>query len=231
MPAPTRTASSQLPMKCFEGAQPVLYALGALTHPVAPCLRQNNPTGKFSLSPSGKSLLGLTPSCPRGRGVGHRHRTLGWDAVDAAVSGVKFVRRAVSVSGRRRAGRTMLKRTVKSCGPDASVVGVKSAEGKSARPGADEPAIRRRRRQQSPILRLVCVFLACFARETAGAARIRHFLLPLFSRGARLTCKPRAERAARRPMLICSLKSEPPVSAPQGEGLGRCAAHNGISRN
>src|SRR5712671_1400140 len=47
----------------------------------------------------------------------------------------------------------MLKRTAKSCGPDASVVGVKSAEGKSARPGADEPAIRRRRRQESPILR------------------------------------------------------------------------------
>ena len=78
---------------------------------------------------------------------------VGRDAVDAAVSSVKFVRRAVSVSEPRRAGRTMLKRTVKSCGPDASVVGVKSAEGKSARPGADEPAIRRRRRQQSPILR------------------------------------------------------------------------------
>jgi hypothetical protein len=29
---------------------------------------------------------------------------------------------------------------------------------------------------------LVCVFFACFARETAGAARIRHFLLPLLSR-------------------------------------------------
>jgi hypothetical protein len=27
---------------------------------------------------------------------------------------------------------------------------------------------------------LVCVFFACFARETAGAARIRHFLLPLW---------------------------------------------------
>src|SRR6266481_3845676 len=80
-------------------------------------------------------------------------RTLGWDAVDAAVSSVKFVRRAVSVSGPRRAGRTMPKRTVKSCGPDASVVGVKSVEGKSARPGADEPAIRGRRRKQSPILR------------------------------------------------------------------------------
>src|ERR1700730_9775229 len=95
----------------------------------------------------------------------------------------------------------MPKRTVKSCGPDASVVGVKSAEGKSARPGADEPAIRRRRRQQSPILRgerevsrkaiaqgmpeclrctcmLVCVFFTHFAHGTAGAARIRHSLLP-----------------------------------------------------
>jgi hypothetical protein len=29
---------------------------------------------------------------------------------------------------------------------------------------------------------LVCVFVACFARETAGAARIRHFLLPRLSR-------------------------------------------------
>src|SRR5712692_959958 len=70
-------------------------ALRALTHPAAPPLRQINPTGKISLSPSGKSSLGLPPSCPRGRGVGHRHRTLGWDAVDAAVSGVKCVRRAV----------------------------------------------------------------------------------------------------------------------------------------
>src|SRR5882762_574816 len=64
-------------------------------NPTAHRLRQNNPTGKFSLSPSGKSSLGLPPSCPQGRGVGHRHRTLGWDAVDAAVSGVKCVRRAV----------------------------------------------------------------------------------------------------------------------------------------
>jgi hypothetical protein len=106
------------------------------------------------------------------------------------------------VSGHRTCRRAVLKRTVKSCGPDASVVGVKSADGKSARPGADEPAIRRRRRQQSPILRgervisrqaiaqgmsdrLRCPVCSCaifvlpFARETAGAARIRHSLLPL----------------------------------------------------
>jgi hypothetical protein len=58
-----------------------------------------------------------------------------------------------SVSGSRTRGRAVLKRTVKSCGPDASEVGVKSVEGKSARPGADEPAIRRRRGQTSPIPR------------------------------------------------------------------------------
>ena len=107
------------------------------------------------------------------------------------------------VSGHRTCRRAMLKRTVKSCGPDASAVGVKSAEGKSARPGADAPAIRRRRRQQSPILRgerevsrkaiaqgmsdcLRCPVCSCaffshnFAHETAGAARIRHSLLPLW---------------------------------------------------
>jgi hypothetical protein len=149
-PSPTRTASWQRGVS--KGSAHPAGASRPI-NPTAHRLRQSNPTGKISLSPSGKSLLGLTPSCPRERGVGHRHRTLGWDAVDAAVSGVKFVRRAVSVSGQRRAGRTMPKRTVKSCGPDASVVGVKSAEGKSARPGAEEPAIRRRRRQQSPILR------------------------------------------------------------------------------
>ena len=120
-----------------------------------PWLRQNNPTGKFSLSPSGKSLLGLPPSCPRGRGVGHRHERWGgmrWTRQRRARDGMAGrASRSVSVTG--RAGRTMLKRTAKACGPDASVVGVKSAEGKSARPGADEPAIRIRRRQQSPILR------------------------------------------------------------------------------
>src|SRR6202163_2994078 len=65
-----------------------------LPRPVPNVLRQNNPTGKFSLSPSGKSPLGLPPSCPRGRGVGHRHRTLGWDAVDAAASGAQVNCRA-----------------------------------------------------------------------------------------------------------------------------------------
>src|SRR5216683_8205583 len=37
-------------------------------NPTAHRLRQSNPSGKISLSPSGKSLLGLTPSCPRGKG-------------------------------------------------------------------------------------------------------------------------------------------------------------------
>src|SRR5687767_10069346 len=82
------------------------------------------------------------------------------------------------------------------------MVGVKSAEGKSARPGADEPAIRGRRGHESPIPRgereisrkaiaqgmsdaLRCPVCSCaaffhdFAHETAGAARIRHSLLPL----------------------------------------------------
>jgi hypothetical protein len=40
----------------------MLQAIRALTNPAAPCLRQINPTGKFSFSPSGKSPLGLPPS-------------------------------------------------------------------------------------------------------------------------------------------------------------------------
>jgi hypothetical protein len=50
-----------------------MYAL------MAAGLRQNNPTGKFPLLPSGKSVLGLPASCPRGRGVGHRHER--WDGM------------------------------------------------------------------------------------------------------------------------------------------------------
>jgi hypothetical protein len=71
-------------------------AVGAMrsSTPAAPWLRQNNPTGKFPLSTSGKSSLGLPPSCPRGRGVGHRHRTLGWDAVDAAAACARWDGRA-----------------------------------------------------------------------------------------------------------------------------------------
>jgi hypothetical protein len=42
------------------------------------------------------------------------------------------------------------------------------------------------------------------AHETAGAARIRHSLRPLIWRGAKVTRKPRADRAARTPMHVCS---------------------------
>ena len=42
-------------------------------------LRQNNPTGRFPLSSSGKSVLGLPASRPRERGVGHRHER--WDGM------------------------------------------------------------------------------------------------------------------------------------------------------
>ena len=126
-----------------------------------------------------------------------------------------------------RAGRTMPKRTAKSCGPDASMVGVKSVEGKSARPGADEPTIRRRRGHESPIPRgerdisrkaiaqgmsdvLRCPVCSCahslhnFAHETAGAARILHSLLPLWREAT--TGKPRANHAARRRTCIRYLK-------------------------
>src|SRR5665647_953905 len=57
-----------------------------------------------------------------------------------------------SVSGLGTCWRAMLKRTAKSCGPDASVVGVKSFGGAKAQPGR-VPVSVRRRRQESPILR------------------------------------------------------------------------------
>ena len=42
-----------------------------------------------------------------------------------------------------------------------------------------------------------CAHLLLFAHEIAGAARIRHSLRPLISRGRRISCKPRAQCVAR----------------------------------
>jgi hypothetical protein len=58
-----------------------------------------------------------------------------------------------SVSGRRHARRTMPERTTKSCGPDASVVGVKSQRRYGKPDRAEVPVSVRRRRQESPIHR------------------------------------------------------------------------------
>ena len=58
-----------------------------------------------------------------------------------------------SVSGQDARRRTALKRTAKACGPDASVVGVKSRGGVARPTGRTIPLFARRRRQESPILR------------------------------------------------------------------------------
>jgi hypothetical protein len=78
-PERTFTNASRLISSRLTNPHCLQCGCSAQDRPVAPWLRQINPSGKLSLSPSGKSLLGLPPSCPRGRGVGHRHRTLGWD--------------------------------------------------------------------------------------------------------------------------------------------------------
>ena len=169
-------------------------------------LRQNNPTGKFPLSTSGKSLLGLPPSCPRGRGVGHRHRTLGWDVVDAAASCARWDGRA-GFAARERS------QDVLTSGAEAygkvvwswRLSGRRQVLRRCEKPDrADVPGSARRRRQESPILRgergisrkaiaqgmsdrLRCPVCSCavsfyFAHGTAGAACIRHSLLPPFWR-------------------------------------------------
>jgi hypothetical protein len=58
-------------------------------------LRQNNPSGKFLLAPSGKSLLQLRPSHPA-RGALAIVTNVGRDAVDAAASARKAIAGRVS---------------------------------------------------------------------------------------------------------------------------------------
>jgi hypothetical protein len=109
------------------------------------------------------------------------------------------------------------KRTVKSCGPGASMVGVKSAEGKSARPGADEPAIRRRRRQQSPILRGE----RDISRKAIAQGMSDCLRCPVCSCAcscARLHTRPRVQRASGIP---CSLPLEGQRHANLGQVLPR----------
>jgi hypothetical protein len=57
-------------------------------------LRQNNPTGKMSLNLSGKSVLPVRAVSP-GKGRIAIVTNAGWDAVDAAASARRGVRRAV----------------------------------------------------------------------------------------------------------------------------------------
>jgi hypothetical protein len=108
-----------------------------------------------------------------------------------------------SVSDHRTRRRAVLERTAKSCGSDASMVGVKSQRRRESPTGPELPVSVRRRGQESPIPRgerdisrkaiaqgmsdcLRCPVCSCalsfvhVAHETAGAARIRHSLLPPF---------------------------------------------------
>jgi hypothetical protein len=162
----------------------------------------------------------FTPSCPQARGVGHRHRTLGWDCGGrGGIGRGKGLQGGInSVSGLQDGQTSGAEAYGKIVWIRRLMVGAKSVEGKSARPGTDEPAIRRRRGHESPIPRgerdisrkaiaqgmsdvLRCPVCSCaaslhnFAHETAGAARIRHSLLPRLRGTTR--GKPRVTPAAR----------------------------------
>ena len=98
-------------------------------------------------------------------------------------------------------------RTAKTCGPDAAVL-ASSFCGKSRESDGGKKAVHRGEHAisrkaiaqgMSDCLRCPvcsCAHLLSIAHGTAGAARIRHSLRPLFREVAKITCKPRAYRAA-----------------------------------
>jgi hypothetical protein len=71
--------------------------------------------------------------------------------------------------------------------------------------GIDRPysPLRRECRIASAALYAHVRTLSTIAHETAGAARIRHSLRPLFYRARRISCKPRAPCVARTRNCIC----------------------------
>jgi hypothetical protein len=93
-PSPTRTASWQLSMRGFEGLNSSCGRFAPnQSHCPVPATKQ--PDGQNFTFAVGQITF-RTPAIlsPR-KGRWPSSRTLGWDAVDAAVSSVKFVRRAV----------------------------------------------------------------------------------------------------------------------------------------
>jgi hypothetical protein len=104
----------------FRRVQPILQALRAFTRSAA-VAATNQPDGQIFAFAVGQITF-RTPAIlsPR-KGRWPSSRTLGWDAVDAAAFGVKRDGRAGSGLSRTREQstarrRTMLRRTVKSCG-------------------------------------------------------------------------------------------------------------------
>ena len=114
-----------------------------------------------------------------------------------------------------------VKRTAKSCGPDAPMAGVKflgssrflgatvtnKLWSRRGEHGISRKPLRREGRTASAEPVCSCAFLfATFAHGTAGAARTRSSLRPSFSEGrlrpscfwGERICKPRAQRVARR---------------------------------
>src|SRR6267142_4712367 len=78
----------------FRRVQPILQALRALTHSAAAAATKQ-PDGQNFAFAVGQITSRTLAILSRRKGRWPSSRTLGWDAVDAAVSGVKFVRRAV----------------------------------------------------------------------------------------------------------------------------------------
>jgi len=201
------------------------------THPTAPGLRQNNPTGKISLNASGKSALSVRPSHPAGGAYRDRHETR---------DGMRWTRQ------RRRARRSQGEQNswaVDRTQDDGAgcvrqnrvvptpVAGVKLSVAKSIRPGrsAAKPAAtvtrRIRRRGERGISRktiaqgmpdclrwtcmLVCVFWCTTLRTRPRVQRASGIPCSLFlSRGQR-NANLGHNRAARRRTCIWCLKLNP----------------------
>ena len=147
----------------------------------------SSPTIKnISLYQKAKSVVHSCPSRPGQKGVGRRHgRWAGsdgrWFALDDGVDG----------------------RTAKPCGPGARGRRQAAGQSKAGRQRRSQPRTRLRGEHDisrkaiaqgmSDVLRCpVCSCAVCFvriARGTAGAARIRHSLRPLFGEGGKFLAK------------------------------------------
>ena len=162
------------------------------------------------------------PSRPGKRGVGHRHERWGGERWTRRCPRARLIAGRIyrSVSGHDARRRTARRRTAKACGPDASVVGVKSRGGFESPTGRTTPysrgdgvkqarspgraryrplkPLRRESRIASagPVCSCACFFAQVCTRDRGCSAHPAFPAPSFFQRVRNFLCRPRADRAA-----------------------------------
>ena len=170
---------------------------GQITHFLSSPFRKNIP-----LSPSGKSALPARAIPFRKRGVGHRHER--WDGMrwtrQCARRACQCVRRSRVVLTPRRWRQVLEELTLLGSDGDKKARSPRRARRKPLKP------LRRECRIASAEPVCSCALFCAFLHTRPRVQRAPAIPCSLFFFGGSTSCKPRANRAARRRTCVCGLR-------------------------